>query len=88
MLTKPFVLLCLLCNFSKANDRLPPTEGKYFYADLRSGSQYGVQFLDMQMGHGDEKRKMNVFVTSSYTDIGIITTECSNPWKCDVPAPF
>jgi len=42
----------------------------------------------MQIGQGNARRKMNVFVTTSRGEIGIITSKCPNPQKCDVPAPF
>ena len=48
MLAKTFAILCLLNKVVFAvNDRQPDTDGKYFYTDYKSGSQYGVKFVDM-----------------------------------------
>lgn len=82
------LILLVLTGTLAQESRIPPTEGKYFYADYRAGSQYGVKFIEMKMGYGAEKRKMNVFVTTSQGEIGIITDSCYNPEICDVPAPF
>ncbi len=89
MLYKSLAVLCLLNNVVLAeDDRLPPSNGKYFYADYKSSAQNGVKYVEMQIGQGDARRKMNVFVTTSRGEIGIITSKCPNPQKCDVPSPF
>jgi hypothetical protein len=39
MFSKSFVVFCLLNNFVLAQeDRLPPSDGKYFYADYKSSA--------------------------------------------------
>jgi hypothetical protein len=88
MLAKTFALLCLFNQVVFCQDRNPPTDGKYFYADYRGGSGYGVKYLNMQISEGDSRRKMWVFATTSQSEVGIITTECPNPAVCDVPSPF
>ena len=66
MLYKSLAIFCLLNNVVLAEeDRLPPSDGKYFYADYKSGAQNGVKYLEMQISQGDARRKMNVFVTTS-----------------------
>ena len=72
-----------------AADRRPPTDGKFFYVDYRSGSQYGVHFVDPQMGRGSGvKRKMDLFVTTGQQELAMISTECKNPTVCDIPSGF
>ena len=57
--------------------------------DYRSGSSYGVHFIDPQIGVGSgTKRKMDLFVTTSQQELAMITTGCPNPAICDVPSGY
>ena len=47
-----------------------------------------MKYIDLQLGKGEDRRKMNLFLSTTQPDIAIISTECPNPAKCDVPAPF
>jgi hypothetical protein len=43
--------LTIKCLFGVYNAKdLPPTDGKYFYADLRQGSTFGMHYLDSIVG--------------------------------------
>jgi hypothetical protein len=64
MIYKSLAVFCLL-NKVVIGQELPPSDGKYFYADYKSSTQYGVKYVDMQMSNGNTRRKMNVFVTSN-----------------------
>jgi hypothetical protein len=64
MITKTFAVLCLLGLVAPV-DVLPAYDGKYFYVDYKSSTQYGVKYVSLQMGQGEARRKMNVFVTTS-----------------------
>ena len=80
--------LSLLLGTALSRSEPPPDTGTFFYADFRAGGKQGVHFVDLQLSKGDDKRKMNLFVTTKNSEIGIITDKCPNPGRCDVPAPF
>ena len=69
-------LLVLLCS---AQDL--PTAGRYFFADFYPGDIYGRHYLDLHVG--SQRYKMPVWVTTTESITGLITTNCRD--ECQVP---
>jgi hypothetical protein len=42
---------------------MPPTDGKYFYADMRSGNRYGMHIFDTIQN--ETEKSLDMWMTSN-----------------------
>ena len=78
-----FVFLLFITSLVSSN-LLPPTDGRFFYADYRSGTSkfdsHQMHFLDMLVG--TSKRKLSLGINTNLATLGLFKTACD---KCKVP---
>ena len=79
-----FIIAALTISYIKANNHaiwLPPKDGKAFYADFLWEADTVTQFKDYDYSRkhtqflvGDSATKLNLWVTTMESNLGIVTT--------------
>ena len=55
---------------------MPPTSGKFFYADLETSETFGNLILNVLVG--EQKKQMTIKITTNQYNAAIVTTQCSD----------
>ena len=78
-------LILLLSDVAQGASTVPPSDGKFFYADFKRFGEWGHS--KMQIWHGNKRRHLDVWLTSQEIESGLVSHECSYD-VCHAPQDF
>ena len=60
------------------NVNLPPTDGKFFFMDFRSGNHYGQHYIDFNV----EGQAQTLWLSTNQHELSVVSSGCK---ECNVP---